>query len=283
MRRTRTGQQLIEQISELVVLPGAIGIWWLGQASLVLKVEDQVIFVDPYLSDSPRRMMPSPISAELVTNADLVLLTHGHGDHLDAEALPVLAAASPRAPIVAPAPIVERVKTVIADGERIVAASVDERLTFSGIEIIPVPAKHEEFDEDPGLGFPYLGYVLIANGLTIYLAGDTIPYDGLIETLLPFHVDLAFLPINGRDYFRTRQGVLGNMDGREAAELSAALDIDTVVPVHYGMFANNTVPPGDFVTYLAANHPHVHAHILGQSRLFVYQRGDSSGGMGCAS
>lgn len=283
MGRISSGEQLIRQISELTVPSGATGIWWLGQASLVLKVEDQVIFVDPYLTDSSRRMMTSPVSAELITNADLVLLTHGHGDHLDTEALPVLVAASPYAPIVVPGPIVERVKTVVADGERVVAALAGERLTFSGIEIIPVPAKHEEFDEEPGLGFPYLGYVLIANRLTIYLAGDTIPYDGLIETLLPFRIDLAFLPINGRDYFRTRQGVLGNMDGREAAELAAALDIDTVVPVHYGMFANNTAPPGDFVTYLAANHPHFHAHILGQSRLFVYQRGDSSGGMGCAS
>jgi L-ascorbate 6-phosphate lactonase len=137
---------------------------------------------------------------------------------------------------------------------------------------VPVAAKHEEFDQHPTLGYPYLGYVLRLGGLTIYNAGDTIPYEGLVETLQPLAIDLAFLPINGRDYFRTSAGTIGNCDYREAAELATAIGVDTAVPVHYGMFAGNTVPPGHFISYLADRAPHIQSHVLGRYGLFIYQR-----------
>jgi hypothetical protein len=146
-----------------------------------------------------------------VDNADLVLLTHDHSDHVDPETLPSLAAASPQARFVAPAPIVGRVAELVGDRERVVAARVGTPLHLGAIEIHPVAAKHEEFDEDPEFGFPHLGYVLRLGGVTVYHAGDTVPYDGLVETLTPFAIHLAFLPINGRDFFRTRRGVLGNI------------------------------------------------------------------------
>jgi L-ascorbate metabolism protein UlaG (beta-lactamase superfamily) len=143
-------------------------------------------------------------------------------------------------------------------------------MVLGPVEVIPIPAKHEEFDEHPDLGCPYLGYVLRFDALTIYNAGDTIPYEGLVERLVPYEIDLAFLPINGRDFFRTRAGTIGNTDYREAAELAVAIGAETVVPVHYGMFAGNSVPPGHFISYLAEFHPIQQAHVMGRYGCFVY-------------
>ena len=273
MAKTVTGRALVEQITRQTIPVGAVGVWWLGQSSLVLKVAGQTIYVDPYLQPAERRLVPPAFPPDAVDNADLVLLTHDHIDHIDPVALPGIALASPGARFVTPRPTVERVAELIGDDARIVAATVGEPLTIGPLELIPIPAKHEEFDEDPALGFPYLGYIIRADGLTIYNAGDTIPYDGLVERLRPYAIDLAFIPINGRDYFRTRGGIMGNCDYREAAELAAALDMGTVVPVHYGMFAGNTVPPGNFATYLAERAPQIAAHYLARYGLFVYHSG----------
>ena len=267
---------LAEQMSAQAVPAGAVGVWWLGQASVVLKVAETIAYVDPYLAADERRLSPPPMTPRQVDNADLVLLTHDHSDHVDPETLPSLAAASPQARFVAPAPIVGRVAELVGDRERVVAARVGTPLQLGAIEIHPVAAKHEEFDEDPEFGFPHLGYVLRLGGVTVYHAGDTVPYDGLVETLTPFAIHLAFLPINGRDFFRTRRGVLGNMDYREAAEVAAAIGVETVIPVHYGMFAGNTVPPGHFVSYLAEHYPGVQTHVLGRSCLFLYHPPHSS-------
>ncbi len=272
MREPLTGRALVESIAMQVIPEGAVGVWWLGQSSLVLKAAGTTIYVDPYLQVAARRLTPPACAPEDVTNADIVLLTHDHGDHIDPSALPGLAVASPGARFVAPRPVVERVAALVGDATRVVPATADEPLVIGPVELIPVAAKHEEFDTHATLGYPYLGYILRIGGVTVYNAGDTIPFPGLVETLQPFGIDLAFLPINGRDFFRTSSGTIGNMDYREAAELAVLIGVDVAVPVHYGMFAGNTVPPGYFASYLAEKHPHQQSHVLGRYRLYIYQR-----------
>lgn len=272
MREPVTGRALVEWIGRQAIPAGAVGVWWLGQSSLVLKVAGTIIYVDPYLAQSARRLTPPACAPDEVTNADIVLLTHDHGDHIDPVALPGIALASPGARFVAPRPATDRVAELVGDDARVVAATAGEAFVLGEIGFTPVAAKHEEFDHHPTLGYPYLGYIIRAGGVTIYNAGDTIPYDGLVETLRPHAIDLAFLPINGRDFFRTSAGTIGNFDYREAAEVAVAIGVDVAVPVHYGMFAGNTVPPGHFVSYLADFHPHQQSHILGRYGFYLYQR-----------
>ncbi len=273
MDEPMTGRALVERIAAQAIPARAVGVWWLGQSSLVLKLAGQTIYVDPYLQPSPRRLTPPACPPEAVDNADLVLLTHGHGDHLDPLTVTGIAHASPAARFVAPQPLVAQVAGLVGGDARVTAATVGVPLLLDGLEIVPIAAKHEEFDQHPTLGYPYLGYIIRGGGLTIYNAGDTIPYAGLVETLRPFAIDLAFIPINGRDFFRTRAGTIGNCDYREAADLAAAAGMGTVVPVHYGMFAGNTVPPGHFVSHLAEHYPHIQAHILGRHACYLHQRG----------
>jgi L-ascorbate metabolism protein UlaG (beta-lactamase superfamily) len=96
---------------------------------------------------------------------------------------------------------------------------------------------------------PFLGYAVAAGGVCVYHAGDTIVFDELVEQLRELRVDLALLPINGRSAEREAQGIVGNMNEQEAAQLAHDIGADTVVPLHWDMFAWN---PGDPAAFVAA-------------------------------
>jgi L-ascorbate 6-phosphate lactonase len=252
---------------------GAVALWWLGQASFAVKGGGVVVYVDPYLQSSDRRLTPPPFPPEAVTGADLVLLTHDHLDHVDPVALPGIAKASPGARFVAPRPIAGRVAGLVGGAERVVAARADEPLALEvrggTVELLPVPAKHEEFDL-VGDDYPYLGYSVRLGGVCVHHSGDTIPYEGQVDRVKAHGVDVALLPINGRDFYRTRAGTIGNFDYREAGDYAVQIGADVLVPMHYGMFRGNTVPPGYVVTYLHDFHPEQSVHVMGRYGKFVY-------------
>jgi L-ascorbate metabolism protein UlaG (beta-lactamase superfamily) len=187
--------------------------------------------------------------------------------------LPGLAVASPGARFVAPRPIAGRVAELVGSSARVIPAVADEPLTLdargSKVEIFPVPAKHEEFDLTEQ-GYPYLGYSIRLGGVTVHHSGDTIPYDGQIERVRAHRVDVALLPINGRDYYRTRAGTIGNFDYREAAEFATQIGAKVVIPMHYGMFRGNTVPPGHFVSHAADYYPDLSIHVMGRFGTYVH-------------
>jgi L-ascorbate metabolism protein UlaG (beta-lactamase superfamily) len=81
-------------------------------------------------------------------------------------------------------------------------------------------------------------------GRTIYHSGDCCLYDGLVERLRKWQIDVALLPINGRDPAR---GVAGNFSPMEAADLGLQIRAGLVIPCHYEMFEFNTVSPEEFV------------------------------------
>jgi len=261
---------LIEQVSAAAIPAGAVGVWWLGQASLVIKLGQTVVWIDPYLDPAERRLMPPPCRAEEASNADIVLLTHDHIDHIDPATLPGLAAASPRATFVAPRAHEERVRALIGDERALRLVDDGDTVTLGGVEIEAVPAAHEEITIVPGRGHAFLGYVVRHRELSIYIAGDTTVWEGMVERLTPMTIDLAFLPINGRDVFRTAAGTIGNMSYIEAVELAIRCRFETVVPVHWGMFAGNTVPPGHFVSHAEVRSAEFNIHVPALAAPWIY-------------
>ena len=170
-----------------------------------------------------------------------------------------MALASPDALFVCPRTEAGRMRTECAIPEnRLRPINAAETLDLDGVRVTAIKSKHEEFDEQPGIGFPFLGYVVEVNGVTVYHAGDTIAYAGQLETLQQWpHFDALFLPINGRDAARFRVGCLGNMTFQEAVELAGALRPGLAVPAHWDMFVGNQEDPGLFVDYLDAKYPGV--------------------------
>ena len=92
----------------------------------------------------------------------------------------------------------------------------------------------------------YMGFVAEFGGYRVYHSGDTIWYDGMVEILKPFAVDVAFLPINGN---KPERRVAGNLSAEEAARLGVEIDAKLVIPHHYDLFTFNTEDPQEFVKY----------------------------------
>ena len=247
---------LVERIDGLEVGERSLAFWGLGQVGVAIKGPTGVVYVDPYLTDSDGaggsldRTFPPPVSAREITNASAVLLTHDHIDHTDPDTLLPLAEASPNSRLVAPSTSRDTLVGAGLDGDRLLVPTVGEPLEVAGARVTAVPSAHTELEHDPERGYPYLGYVVEWNGVTVYHAGDTVVYDGLIETLSAWSIDVALVPINGRDYFRTSRGIIGNTDFREVAELTETLDFGLIVPTHYDLIEGNTADPGHFVSHL---------------------------------
>jgi L-ascorbate metabolism protein UlaG (beta-lactamase superfamily) len=249
------GADLIRDIAAAEPPAGALAFWWLGQNGFALRAAGATVYVDLYLKDDPRRATPVPFRPEEVTNADLVLGTHDHGDHVDRTALPGILRSSPQATLVVSKVTAAR---LVAEGypEQQVAGLDDgDRLVSGATTVVAVRAAHEFFDRDPELGYPHLGFVVRLNGVTIFHAGDGVPWEGLISAVAVHRPDIVFVPINGRDGPRYRRNCIGNFTFQEAADLCGALQPKLCVPMHYDMFPGNQERVESFTDYLDAKYP----------------------------
>ncbi len=255
----KTGKELIQDIDSYKPDADHCAFWWLGQHSFVLKSREGVCYLDPFLTPIQGRQAAPPLAPSDIANATLILGSHDHADHIDRDAWPMLAKASPQAKFVVPDLLRARVAGELnLPLERV--AGVDQFINFehSGIKITGVPAAHEFLDADPNTGLhPYLGFVLELSGLTVYHAGDTCMYEGMQEILRFWNLDLAFLPINGRDAKRLRSNCIGNMTYQEAADLAGAIQPRLTVPAHFDMFQGNMENPALFADYMAVKYPDI--------------------------
>jgi L-ascorbate metabolism protein UlaG (beta-lactamase superfamily) len=235
---------------------GALNLWWLGQSGFLIKCDGQHLLVDPYLSDSltakyaatdkPHvRMTERVIAPERMSFIDAVASTHNHTDHFDPETLIPLLDVNPDLAIVVPAANrATAAERLGVNPDRLLA--IDERQTIEagGFELTAVPAAHETIERDEYGRLRFFGYLIRRAGFTIYHAGDTVLYDGMVERLTEQDIDIALLPINGRDPSRR---VAGNLWGREAAWLAQQIGARVAIPFHYEMFEFNTASPDEFV------------------------------------
>lgn len=252
-----SGKELQRQIHECKSLHAAeyFDIWWLGQSGFLIQWNGECVLFDPYLSDSlttkyaatdkPHvRMSERVIEPSLLDEVDIVTSSHNHTDHLDAETLiPILKQNSDVSFIIPEANrafVSERVKcdpnfpTGLNDGESITKGA----FTFHG-----VPAAHNTIERDEMGRCRFMGFVVSFGTWSIYHSGDTLWYDSIVDILLPFQIDVAFLPINGNDSTRK---VAGNLNAAEAALLGKSIHAKLIVPHHYNMFEFNTADPHDF-------------------------------------
>ncbi len=219
--------------------------------------------IDPYLSDSlavkyrgtplPHvRMMPAPVHPRDLSDTDLVLCTHAHTDHMDPDTLCAILAASPRALVLVPRHSAWSALERGVPLNRLLTLNTDETLSPAlsapgpGISVTAMPACHETPEFDDAGNSRWLGYLIRLGGRSIYHSGDTVP-DAMIERKLAQRpgIDLALLPVNGRDKARLANGVPGNMTAAEALDYHDRFNFGTTILHHFGMFEFNTVDPGE--------------------------------------
>ena len=129
---------------------------------------------------------------------------------------------------------------------------LSNRLKLSGDRIIYVkPGDVVSFDDfninivncDHGDGAPdAIGVVVSTGGFNIYETGDTcLRLDRVAEIQKIGHIDVLIGPING---------AYGNMNEKDFALLSNALQPSLTIPCHYGMFASHYGLPGIFMKHM---------------------------------
>jgi L-ascorbate metabolism protein UlaG (beta-lactamase superfamily) len=244
----------------------------LGQHSFILKIAGQVLYIDPFLTSMETRLVPAMFTPEQAVNADLFFGSHDHADHIDRPVWPQLSKASANAKFIVPELLREGlIKDLSIDASRMIGMDDGQSMEHNGIRISALASAHEFLDRDQVTGrYPYLGFVIEANGLTVYHSGDTCIYEGLITKLRKWdRFDLMMLPINGRDADKLRRNIVGNMTYQEAVDLAGTLTTRYVVPTHYDMFKGNLANVDDFCDYLQMKYPTVESIVPGYGQKIV--------------
>lgn len=271
----RTSAALIRQIDELVVPQGQLALWAIGQAGFVIKGGATIAYIDPYLSDSigddggPSRRFPIPLDPARITHAQVVFATHEHADHADAPTLGPLMAASPQALLVTSTQGRAIALGVGVAAERIVVPQLGEPVALAGMTYTALPAAHYNYEVDAAGHSRWMGFLIVCNGVTLYHAGDTIVIPELLAALDGTAIDLALLPINGRDYFRDQE-LTGNLWPREAVDLAAHLKARVLIGMHNDLFDGNRVNPAMLFDEIERRTPWQRCHLLQPQELYLY-------------
>ena len=186
---------------------GPLTITFIGHGTLMFLYNGAVIHVDPVSREADYAKMPA---------ADLVLITHEHGDHLDPKALEQIRKES--TVIILNANSAEKI------GQGMVMKNGDIK-TVQGLKIEAVPAYNIVSKRDSGE--PYHpkkngnGYVITFGSKRVYVAGDT---ENIPEMKALEDIDVAFLPVN----------LPYTMSPEMAAEAARVILPKILYPYHYG-------------------------------------------------
>jgi L-ascorbate metabolism protein UlaG (beta-lactamase superfamily) len=199
---------------------------WLGHATFLLHTpEGKTILVDPWLAGNPK--CPKEFHQ---TRSDLILITHGHGDHTG-DAVEAASRCSGR--VVAIVELAAHLSGLGIDESKLVAMNKGGTVALeeAGIRVTMTDARHTSSAPDAQGRMVYTGepagYVVrFSSGTTLYIAGDTCLFGDMdwIRTL--YAPDVAILPIG--DFY--------TMDPRAASHACQLLGVKEVIPCHYGTF-----------------------------------------------
>ena len=234
--------------------PGQVAVRWLGQAGFAFRYGQRAFLIDPYLSDSlaakykgrefPHvRMMEIPVDPAALHGLDWVFCSHRHTDHMDPGTLPVIHENNPACRFIVPAATADyAAQNVPLPGEVVRGVDAGRRIELDpDIHVDVIASAHEELAFNDSGQSEFLGFIFQLASIRVYHAGDCAAYEGLEQSLSANPIDLAIMPVNGRDELRASRGVPGNFHFDEALQICRNCNIPTLIPCHFGMFAFNTV------------------------------------------
>ena len=230
-------------------------ITWLGHSTVQIDLDGVRILTDPVLRRRVSHLVrtgPPPPAPQL---PEVVLISHGHLDHLDFPSL----ARFPRETLVAVPQGLGQL--VVRKGFR----NVRELVVGATFEVGPVtvratPAEHGGGKPLPGRSRNTIGYVLTGSA-SVFFAGDTDLFDGMAGL---GEIELALLPVAG---WGPRLPP-GHLDPARAAEALALIRPRIAIPIHWGTYAPWRPSPGDdtpaleFATKAATLAPDVEVRVL---------------------
>jgi L-ascorbate metabolism protein UlaG (beta-lactamase superfamily) len=210
---------------------------FLGHAAFTITDGNTTVLIDPFLSGNPN----AAISADDV-NADAILVTHAHADHVG-DAVPI--AKRTGAPVVA---IVELAQELAEEGIEAQGINFGGTAVFDWGWAKMVPAWHTAVSPK-GVGTIPAGYLINFKDTIVYHLGDTGLFSDLSLVGKRHPIDVAIIPIGGHY----------TMDPIDAVDAADFIKAQTVIPCHY-----NTMPAiqQDASAYAAAVEAQTSSHCV---------------------
>lgn len=209
---------------------------WLGHSTVLMRAGGLVIMTDPVLWDVNflvKRATPFPVRPEELPKVDVVLISHGHYDHLDTKSIKFLK---------------ERHNPYFVAGpgyggyfkslgvSKYVSLNWSEEYSFGGVKITSLPVQHwSKRTFSDGNKMLWCSFLVESGGKRYYWAGDTGYFGGFKEIGGKYGpMDVFFGPVGA---FEPRWFMKENhMDPEEALKAASDLKAKVFVPIHWGTF-----------------------------------------------
>jgi len=204
---------------------------WLGHSTFKIETaEGKTFLIDPWITQNPL----CPDSEKHQTKVDVLLCTHGHGDHIG-DAAAICRELQPTV-----VGIYELASWLAGKGAKNISPmNKGGTQDVAGVKVTMVHAVHSCGIQDGDqivYGGEACGYVLeFSNGVKLYHAGDTNVFSDMAIIRDLYAPKVAMLPI----------GDLFTMSPREAAYACKLLQPETVIPMHFGTFPQLTGTPSE--------------------------------------
>jgi L-ascorbate metabolism protein UlaG (beta-lactamase superfamily) len=214
---------------------------WYGHACVEIRTPGgKTILIDPWFGN-PK----STRAAAAVDRCDVMLVTHGHSDHVG-DAVSIASRLRPAWPAIHEMSL--WLGRILPGGsDAVIGMNKGGTVEVAGLHVTMTRAEHSAGDWNAAaettlyLGEP-AGFVIeLENGFRVYDAGDTTVFGDMRLIGDLYRPDLAVLPIGGHY----------TMGPREAAMAVELLDVQHVLPIHYGTFPILTGTPEELRRELA--------------------------------
>ena len=198
---------------------------WNSHACFEIEGSKKII-IDPFLEGNPKATRKKED-----VKADIVIVTHGHGDHVG-DALFIAKKNS--------APVVTMVELAWLMKEKEESLEVHDinysgSVKVDGVKITAVPAYHSSSYDGKYAGNPG-GMIIEMDGRTLYHAGDTGVFMDMELIGKMYHPEIAMLPIGGHY----------TMAPKEAAKAVEMIKPQIAIPMHYSTFPAIEQNPDEF-------------------------------------
>jgi L-ascorbate metabolism protein UlaG (beta-lactamase superfamily) len=207
-------------------IPVDTTITWYGHACCEIRTSGgRTVLIDPWFGNPQ-----STRTADSIERCDLLLVTHGHGDHLG-DAVAIAARLRPAWPCIHELSL-WLARQLPGGGDQVIGMNKGGTVDAAGLRVTMTGADHSAGDWNAGaettlyLGEPAGFIVELENGYRIYHAGDTQAFGDMAIIRELHRPDLAMLPIGGHY----------TMDPAGAALAVELLGVSDVMPIHYGTF-----------------------------------------------